>query len=98
MTAMTVAPDPRIARLLARMRADGILLGPEAVLDAVERPQWDAKRGLQDWRNHVPPSVQQDWDALPLATRLCVYETAALAALADGAGAPMVTGPTDASS
>ncbi|HKJ92621.1 MAG TPA: hypothetical protein VJ957_05595 [Longimicrobiales bacterium] len=45
----------------------------------------------------MPPSVRQDWDALPLATRLCVYETAALAALADDAGTPMVTGPADSS-
>lgn len=93
MTSTTLAPDPRIAQLLARMRQDGITRSPEAILDAVERPQWDATRGLQDWRDHVPPSVRQDWEALPLATRLCVYGTAALAAMADEAGAPMVTGP-----
>jgi hypothetical protein len=93
MTSTTLAPDPRIARMLARMRADGITLGPDAILDAVARPKWGGKRGLQDWRNHVPPSVQQDWDALPLATRLCVFQTAAFAALADDAGAAMVTGP-----
>lgn len=93
MTSTTLAPDPRIARLLARMQEDGIASSPESILEAVERPQWNATRGLQDWRNHVPPSVQQDWEALPLATRLCVYGTAALAAMADGAGAPMVTGP-----
>ncbi|MEJ2186049.1 MAG: hypothetical protein P8Z36_08945 [Gemmatimonadota bacterium] len=93
MTSTTLAMDPRIVRMLARMQADGIALGPDAILDAVARPQWDGKRGRQDWRNHVPPSVQQDWAALPLGTRLCVFHTAAFAALTDNAGAAMVTGP-----
>ncbi len=92
MTSTMVAPDSRVERLLARMQEDGIARSPECILEAVQRPRWQETRGLQDWRNHVPACVQRDWDALPLTTRLCVYGTAALAALTDEAGAPLVTG------
>jgi hypothetical protein len=36
--------------------------------------------------------MREEWDVLPLAARLCVFETAELAALEEDAGASMITG------
>jgi hypothetical protein len=35
--------------------------------------------------------MRMEWDLLPLVTRLCVFETAELAALEEDAGTSMVT-------
>ncbi len=85
--------DPEAERFLARMREDGLLEDPDAILDAVEAPDWQASRGVHDWRNYVPPSIREAWPSLPLVTRLCIYETTELVALAEQVGDPMVTGP-----
>jgi hypothetical protein len=79
-------------RLLSGMAADGVPLGRVAILDVVEHPHWSAATRARDWRSHVPPSLRGDWDVLPLIARLCVFETAELAALSEDAGASMVTG------
>lgn len=85
--------DSEVLRLLDGINADGIPLAPRAILDAVEQPHWEATRRIHDWRSHVPPTLRQDWEALPLTTRLCVFETAELAALDEDVGVAMVTGP-----
>jgi ubiquinone/menaquinone biosynthesis C-methylase UbiE len=93
--AMTVpAPpaEPEITKLVSRMRADGVPLGPEAILEAVERPRWDATGAVRDWRNYVPRSMRGAWSGLPLVARLCAFETAELAALDEDAGTSMLTG------
>jgi hypothetical protein len=80
------------SRLLSQMAADGVPLTPGAILDAVEHPRWETTSGGSDWRTHVPRSVRSEWDALPLATRLCVFATAELVALDEDPGTSMVTG------
>jgi hypothetical protein len=92
MTAMRRASEPEINRLLSRMATDGILLAPDAILDAVEHPCWERPRRGCDWRTYIPPSVRSQWDLLPLVTRLCVFATAELIALEEDPGTTMVTG------
>lgn len=91
-TAEELGRGGEVDRLLARIRKDGVPLPPHAVLDAVEEPSWSDARGSHDWRRHVPPSVQEAWRSLSLCARLCVFETAELAALEEDVGASMVTG------
>jgi hypothetical protein len=91
MTSMR-ASEPEIHRLLSRMSADGVLLAPDAILAAVERPCWERPRSGCDWRTYIPPSVRSEWDVLPLVTRLCVFATAELIALDEDPGTSMVTG------
>ena len=92
MTAPALPAEPEITELVSRMRADGIPLGPEAILEVVERPHWEATGGLRDWRNYVPVSMRSAWNGLPLMARLCAFETAELVALAEDAGTSMLTG------
>ena len=80
-----------VDRLLAEMRDDGVPLQGTAVLDAVEHPRWDRMGGMRDWRFYVPPSMRRVWHALPLTTRLRLFEIAELVALEEDAGAPMIT-------
>jgi hypothetical protein len=81
-----------VERLLTGMELDGVPLGREAVIDAVEHPHWETTRHGRDWRAYVPRSMREEWGELPLAARLCVFETAELAALEEDAGASMITG------
>jgi ubiquinone/menaquinone biosynthesis C-methylase UbiE len=92
MTAPALPAEPEITELVSRMRADGVPLGPEAILEVVERPHWEATGGLRDWRNYVPVSLRSAWNGLPLVARLCAFETAELVALAEDAGTSMLTG------
>jgi hypothetical protein len=85
------AAEPQIDRLLERMTTEGVPLGPDAILEAVEHPGWEATRHARDWRTYVPQSMRLEWAMLPLVARLCVFETAELAALEEDAGASMVT-------
>jgi hypothetical protein len=80
-------------RLLAAMRRDGVALEEATVIEAVEHPNWERATGSHDWRAHVPRSLRETWESLPLSTRLCVFETAELTALGEERGAVMVTGP-----
>ena len=80
-------------RLIAGMQRDGVPLEEAAVMEAVEHPHWERARESHDWRAHVPRSLREAWGSLPLATRLCVFETAELTALGEEPGAVMVTGP-----
>lgn len=92
-TAEEFGRNGEVDRLLARIGKDGVPLSPHAVLAAVEEPSWSDARGPHDWRRYVPPSVQEAWSSLSLCARLCVFETAEMAALEEEVGAPMVTGP-----
>lgn len=85
--------NPHIARILARIRQDGILFSPEEMLEVVQRPHWNRDGAAHDWRRHVPPAVRDQWNDLTLFTRLCVFETAERAAMDEAIGATMVTGP-----
>lgn len=85
--------EGELERLLAGLRRDGVPLPAAAVLQAIRDPHWETTRSAHDWRAYVPPSVRQAWRSLPVAGRLCVFETAELVALAEDAGAAMVTGP-----
>jgi hypothetical protein len=87
--------EPDARRLIAAMRGDGVPLDETSVMDAVEHPRWEKTRGRRDWRAHVPRSLRHTWESLPLATRLCVFETAELTALEEEEGAVMVTGPAN---
>jgi len=89
--AMRQTPKPEIDRLLAGMAADGIPLERDAILHAVEHPRWETPRRGRDWRAHVPRSMRAEWGELSLATRLCVFEAAELAALEEDPGASMIT-------
>jgi hypothetical protein len=93
MTSTRRAAEPEVTRFLSLIKADGVPLSPEAILDAVERPHWEATGGARDWRSYVPASMRSDWNVLPLIARLCVFETAELVALDEDAGASMITGP-----
>jgi hypothetical protein len=84
-----------VGRLLTRMREEGVPLPAETIVAVVEEPNWEATRTRHDWRSHVPGTVRAAWDSLPLAARLCIFETAELAALEEEGGTPMVTGPAD---
>jgi hypothetical protein len=83
--------DPR--GLIAAMQRDGVPLEESAVMEAVEHPHWERTRESRDWRAHVPRSLREAWGSLPLATRLCIFETSELTALGEEHGAVMVTGP-----
>lgn len=85
--------ETELARLMVGMRRDGVPLPAAAVLQAIRDPRWETTRSAHDWRAHVPPSVRRAWPCLPVTGRLCVFETAELAALAEDVGAAMVTGP-----
>jgi hypothetical protein len=93
MTHRDADESAEIARLIMEMERDGVPLSPAAVLREVEHPNWAAAVSARDWRAHVPRSVRRVWDSLPLASRLCVFETAELTALDMDAGATMVSGP-----
>lgn len=82
-------------RLIARMQTEGVTLARDAILEAVRAPRWDATRTRHDWHAHVPPAVRAVWPSLPLEARLCIFETAQLAALREEGGATMITGPAD---
>lgn len=85
--------DPEVERLIAEMQRDGVPLSSRTVLGKVESPDWGSTRRMHDWRAYVPRSVRRHWASLPLATRLCVFETAELMALREEPGATLVTGP-----
>lgn len=89
------AHESDVDRLITRMRNEGVPLPREAILAAVREPNWEATRTRHDWRTHVPYAVRAAWWSLPLTARLCIFETAELAALAEDVGDVMVTGPTD---
>jgi ubiquinone/menaquinone biosynthesis C-methylase UbiE len=94
MTQTTEVEGPELTAFVSRIQADGVPLEPRAILEAVDHPAWEATAGARDWRNYVPPSTRKAWDVLPLVARLCVFETAELAALEEDAGTSMVTGPS----
>jgi hypothetical protein len=91
-----IEPAPEkavIEQLIFEMNGDGIPLSATAILRAVQHPRWEAATTAHDWRAYVPPTVRRGWDSLPLAGRLCVFETAEMVALNEEVGAAMVTGP-----
>jgi hypothetical protein len=91
----TAARDSEPERLIARMQTEGVALTRDTILDVVQAPRWDATRSRHDWHTHVPPAVRAVWPTLPLEARLCIFETAQLAALREEGGATMITGPAD---
>lgn len=90
---IAIPQEPHIARILARIRQDGILFSPDEILEVVHHPHWNRGGAAHDWRRHVPPTVRDQWEHLTLLTRLCVFETAERAAMDESTGATMVTGP-----
>lgn len=95
MKEITAYNQSDVDRLISRMRSEGVPLPRETILAAVREPNWEATRTRHDWRSHVPYAVRAAWWSLPLTARLCIFETAELAALAEDVGGVMVTGPAD---
>lgn len=85
--------DPRVAMALSRIRRDGILSPAQDILATVRDPHWERGLLAHDWRRHVPPTMRDVWDSLPLHTRLCVYESAEFSAMEEDLDSAMVTGP-----
>lgn len=90
----TPIDDPRVEKALGRIRATGILRPPEDIVATVQDPHWDRAFLAHDWRRHVPPTMREIWDTLPLSTRLCVYESAEYTAMEEDMDSAMLTGPT----
>ena len=88
--------DTKVLRALERIRRDGILRPPEDILATVDDPRWDRAFLAHDWRKHVPPTMRDVWDTLPLHTRLCVFESAEFSAMEEDLDSAMVTGPIPA--
>jgi hypothetical protein len=64
--------NPTIVKLLEACR-EYPGLDPRDPLDAVADPQWGDASRTNDWRNHIPPSVSELWDGIPLEGRLAAY-------------------------
>lgn len=90
--AMSVG-NPRVRIALDRIHRDGILRPSDEILATVEDPHWERPFRAHDWRRHVPPTMRDTWNTLPLDTRLCVYESAEFSAMDDGADSVMLGGP-----
>lgn len=86
--------EAAVSRILERLRTDGVPFSSRAILTAVEDPLWDAAGALHDWRSYIPPAVREEWSELPLTSRLCLFETTELLALAEQLPTTFVTGPT----
>lgn len=39
----------------------------------LDDPQWDKRRKVHEWRNHVPEVLRENWKALTSETRVAVY-------------------------
>lgn len=89
----TAVSDPRVRRALERIHRDGILRPAEDILSSVDAPHWERALHAHDWRRHVPPTMRDIWNTLPLHTRLCVYETAEFSAMEEDTDSAMLTGP-----
>jgi hypothetical protein len=85
--------DPRVRIALDRIHRDGILRPSDEILAAVDDPHWDRPVLAHDWRRHVPPTMRDAWNTLPLETRLSVYESAEFSAMDEDAGSAVVSGP-----
>lgn len=88
--------DSKAQRALERIRADGVLRPAEDIVATVDHPHWDRAFLAHDWRKHVPPTMRDIWDTLPLHTRLCVYESAEFSAMEEDVDSTMVTGASPA--
>lgn len=85
MNAMPETPN-QVASMIARIAGGRVRLAPDAILRQVEQPSWETAARSSDWRTYIPPAMREDWQRLPLTTRLYAFEAAELAALEEGPG------------